>query len=95
MTNQWRDVIARALQSGDDSAAACDQAIKTMDLLIWSTEPKTTSEQRRELVAVLPDLVRQLNTGLDAIGWDGEGRATFTRRLINTHTLGHPHEEGA
>jgi hypothetical protein len=87
LTNEWRDVIARALQSGEDGAAACDQAIKTMDLLIWSTEPKTTSEQRRELVAVLPDLVRQLNTGLDAIGWDGEGRATFTRRLINTHTL--------
>ncbi len=87
LTNEWRDVIAHALQSGDNSAAVCEQAIKTMDLLIWSTEPKTTSEQRRELVAVLPDLVRQLNTGLDAIGWDGEGRATFTRRLINTHTL--------
>ena len=87
LTNEWRDVIAHALQRGDDSAAACDHAIKTMDLLIWSTEPKTTSEQRRELVAVLPDLVRQLNTGLDAIGWDGEDRATFTRRLINTHTM--------
>ena len=87
LTNEWRDVIAHALQSGEGGAEACDQAIKTMDLLIWSTEPKTTSEQRRELVAVLPDLVRQLNTGLDAIGWDGEGRATFTRRLINTHTL--------
>ena len=87
LTNEWRDVIALALQSGDDSAATCERAIKTMDLLIWSTEPKTTSEQRRELVAVLPDLVRQLNTGLDAIAWDGEERATFTRRLINTHTL--------
>jgi hypothetical protein len=87
LTNEWRDVIARALQSGEGSVQACDQAMKTMDLLIWSTEPKTTSEQRKELVAVLPELVRQLNTGLDAIGWDGEGRATFTRRLINTHTL--------
>ena len=87
LTNEWRDVIAHALQSGEGSVAACDQAVKTMDLLIWSTEPKTTSEQRRELVAVLPDLVRQLNTGLDAIAWDGDGRATFTRRLINTHTL--------
>ena len=87
LTNEWRNVIAYALQSGDDSAAASDRAIETMDLLIWSTEPKTTSEQRCELVAVLPDLVRQLNAGLDAIGWDGDGRATFTRRLINTHTL--------
>lgn len=87
LTNPWRDVIARALQAGDDAAAASEQALKTMDLLVWSTEPKTTSEQRRELVAVLPDLVRQLNSGLDAIAWDGDARATFTRRLINTHTL--------
>ncbi len=87
LTNEWRDVIAHALQSTEDKDAACAQAIKTMDLLIWSTEPKTTAEQRRELVASLPELVRQLNTGLDAISWDGEPRATFTRRLINTHTL--------
>ena len=87
LTSQWRDVIAQAFLAQDDSDAACQLALKTMDLLIWSTEPKTTSEQRRELVSVLPDLVRQINLGLDAIDWDGEPRATFTRRLINTHTL--------
>ena len=87
LTNQWRDVIAQAILAEADSDAACQLALKTMDLLIWSTEPKTTSEQRRELVTVLPDLVRQINLGLDAISWDGEPRATFTRRLINTHTL--------
>lgn len=87
LTQQWRDVIALALRGDKDTAAARDRALQTMNLLIWSTEPKTTSELRCELVAVLPDLVRKLNTGLDAINWDGEGRATFTRRLINTHTL--------
>ena len=87
LTNQWRDVIAHAFLSEVDSEATCLLALKTMDLLIWSTEPKTTSEQRRELVSALPDLVRQINLGLDAIDWDGEPRATFTRRLINTHTL--------
>ncbi|OYT90418.1 MAG: hypothetical protein CFE43_18480 [Burkholderiales bacterium PBB3] len=87
LTNQWRDVIAHAILAEVDSDATCQLALKTMDLLIWSTEPKTTSEQRRELVSVLPDLVRQINVGLDAIDWAGEPRSTFTRRLINTHTL--------
>jgi hypothetical protein len=31
--------------------------------------------------------VRNLNAGLDAIEWTGKARATFTRRLIATHTL--------
>ncbi len=87
LTNEWRDVIAHALQFQDNSEAAVERAVKTMDLLIWSTEPKTTSDERKELVVVLPDLVHQLNAGLDAIAWDGAPRATFTRRLINTHTL--------
>jgi hypothetical protein len=58
-----------------------------MEQLIWSVQPKTTSEQRRELVAILPDMVRQLNLGLDTIEWNGKPRATFTRRLIATHTM--------
>jgi hypothetical protein len=87
LTLPWRDVVARSLLGESLSAAACQQALKTMDQLIWSTRPKTTADQRRELVSILPDLVRQLNLGLDAIEWDGNARAVFTRRLITTHTL--------
>ena len=32
-------------------------------------------------------MVRHLNVGLDTIEWNGKPRATFTRRLISTHTL--------
>lgn len=87
LTQPWRDVIVHTLQTASDPKAASEATLKTMDLLIWSTEPKTSAEQRGDLVAVLPELVRQLNTGLDAIAWDGEDRATFTRRLIHTHTV--------
>jgi hypothetical protein len=38
-------------------------------------------------VAILPEMVRQLNLGLDNIEWNGKPRADFTRRLITTHTL--------
>jgi hypothetical protein len=61
--------------------------METMDRLIWSTQPKTSSEDRRQLVAVLPELIRTLNSRLDDIQWDGNDRATFTRRLIGTHML--------
>lgn len=87
LTTQWREVMARAWLNVAESPAQWDSALTAMDQLIWSTQPKTRTEERRQLVAVLPDLVRNLNAGLDAIDWTGEARATFTRRLISTHML--------
>ena len=91
LSTQWREVMARALFDepalGQTQAQAYEQTQATMEQLIGSTLPKTTPEERRDLVAVLPTLVRQLNAGLDAIAWDGKPRADFTRRLISTHTM--------
>lgn len=87
LTTQWREVMARAWLNAHDDPAQWDSAVVCMDQLIWSIQPKTKSEERKKLVAVLPDLVRNLNTGLDGIDWVGEERAKFTRRLIATHML--------
>lgn len=87
LTAQWREVLARAWQTAEENPQQWESVLTTMDQLIWSTQPKTRTEERRQLVAVLPDLVRSLNEGLDAIAWNGKERATFTRRLISTHML--------
>ena len=87
LTTQWREVLARAWLNVQASAAPWDSAVTSMDQLIWSTQPKTRIEERRQLVTLLPELVRRLNAGLDAIEWVGEPRATFTRRLIATHMM--------
>ncbi len=85
LTGQWREVMARAWLKAADMPADWEQALGTMDQVIWSVQPKTGADERARLVALLPDLVRQLNASLDAIGWSGEDRATFTRLLIATH----------
>lgn len=87
LTTQWRQVIALAWMTEDTHAGHWNRTLATMDQLIWSTQPKTKPEERQELVGVLPELVRTLNAELDSIGWDGEDRANFTRRLIATHML--------
>jgi hypothetical protein len=84
---QWRQVIALAWMTEDSHAGHWNHTLDTMDQLIWSTQPKTTSEERQKLVALLPDLVRTLNAELDSIHWEGEDRGNFTRRLIATHML--------
>lgn len=87
LTHQWREVIARAWLAETRQPGAYASALAAMDQLIWSTQPKTSTEERQRLVALLPELVRALNAQLDAIHWDGEARATFTKRLIATHML--------
>lgn len=87
LTRQWRDVLIHACLTADKSPQAWSDALVTVDQLIWSTQPKTQAEERRRLVALLPDLVRNINQGLDLIEWQGEPRATFTRQLITTHML--------
>jgi hypothetical protein len=87
LTTQWRMVIAKAWLTEDAHAGHWNQTLDTMDRLIWSTQPKTGSEERQTLVSVLPELVRVLNAELDGIGWEGEDRNNFTRRLIATHMM--------
>ncbi|OGB28441.1 MAG: hypothetical protein A3F78_00415 [Burkholderiales bacterium RIFCSPLOWO2_12_FULL_61_40] len=87
LTTQWREVLARAWLGVESEPAQWESALAAMDQLIWSTQPKIKSEERRQLVAVLPELVRTLNGALDGIECHGEVRETFTRRLISTHML--------
>lgn len=87
LTVQWRDVLAHALLDAPERADAGQRELVVMDQLVWSTQPKTTGEDRKALVALLPEMVRQLNLGLDQIDWNGKDRAVFTRRLISVHTM--------
>ncbi len=85
LTDQWREVLAQAYVHHDAQPEAWTHLIETTDRLLWSTQHKRDSAERRELVTVLPGLVRQLNASLDALEWTGDERENFTRRLIATH----------
>lgn len=85
LATQWREVVARAWMQREAAPGDWDQALATMDQVIWSTQPRSDAAERARLVALLPDLVRRLNASLDAIGWVGDERAEFTRSLIDTH----------
>ncbi len=87
LTDQWRDVVANAWLEHETKPEISIDTIETMDCLIWSTQAKTSPDERRQLVEVLPELIRKINSGLDEIDWGGNERATFTRRLISTHML--------
>ena len=87
LSHQWREVMALARLKAANAPFDWETAVQTMDQLIWSTQSKTTEDERRQFVKMLPVLVRNLNAGLDAIDWNGQARDKFTRRLITKHTL--------
>lgn len=85
LTHQWREVLANAWMQVEADPASWHEAVRVMDQVIWSTRPKPQADERSRLIALLPDLVRQLGSRLDAIGWKGGERDVFTKRLIDTH----------
>ena len=85
LTTQWRAVMAHAWMNRQSLPGGWERALETMDQMIWSTHAKSDAGERSRLVALLPDLVRRINIGLDGIGWSGDERSEFTRQLIDAH----------
>jgi len=85
LTQQWREVLAHGWIAVESDPAPWHEAVRVMDQVIWSTRPKLQPDERTRLIAMLPDLVRQLDARLDAIDWKGAERDVFTKRLIDTH----------
>src|SRR5262249_45938670 len=48
-------------------------------------EPRHTHEERRQVVAVIPGLVKQLAVGMKAAGVDDEERSKFFAELMKLH----------
>ncbi len=86
LTTQWREVLGHAWLNRESEPDIWDRVVETMDQLIWTTQAKVTVQDRRQLVSILPTMVRNLNGALDQIGWNGQERSEFTRDLIETHT---------
>jgi len=85
LAKQWLKLLLLIhVKEGTDSAV-WKRAVDAMDRLIWSIEPRHTHEERRQVVAVIPGLVKQLAVGMKAAGVDGEERAKFFADLMNIH----------
>jgi hypothetical protein len=99
LTIQWREVLARAWLKVQTQRELWNGALATMDQLIWSTQPQTVAverrqrdpvltpypQERRQLMRVLPDLIRNLDSGLDSIRWSGKAREDFMSGLMELH----------
>lgn len=82
---QWTRVLTVAYSVQDTKPEVLRNALATMDDLIWSAKPKTSPEERKELIGKLPSMLSLLNAWLNLVKWEGAEREAFFSALAERH----------
>lgn len=85
LENRWVPVLTIAYSAEDDKPGVVRHATQTMDELIWSTKPKHTAQDRKQLIGKLPTLLAMLNKWLDLVKWQDADRLQFFAELAECH----------
>jgi hypothetical protein len=80
LRSQWLPVLAAAYRAGEAPGA-----LATMEDLIDSVKPKSSPEERKEVLGKIAPLLASLNTALDWAGWKGAEREAFFATLAERH----------
>lgn len=83
--DSWKNLlIVIYMKEGQESDAwRCE--LEVLDLLIWSTLPKTMSADRKKLVAMLPTLLAGIEEGMKLISMSQPEQDEFLGKLANCH----------
>jgi hypothetical protein len=68
LRDSWRDVMQYALDQDGYDSESWRRHESVIDDLMWSVEPKTTADDRRKMVMLLPRLLDALREGMTLIG---------------------------
>ena len=68
LRNVWRDVLQHALDENGHESEGWQRGEQVVDDLMWSMEPKTTSDDRRKMMMLLPRLLTSLREGMTLVG---------------------------
>ena len=85
LTGYWKPLLTSAyIQTGEDGVR-WNNAIDTMDNLVWSVTSKPAPEDRKKLVSLLPGLLKRLQDGMETTGMPEAERNAFFSTLVRCH----------
>ncbi len=85
LSQVWSQALSvAARQDGPDSARVSRLRHAGREL-IMSVQPKGSVPQRKAFLAQLPTLMRELNEGMDLIGWSDASKKGFFGQLLPAH----------
>jgi hypothetical protein len=85
LTGPWQRMLADIHQKAGEESAAWKGALGTMNDLVWSLAPKVNPEERKQLVAMLPGLLKRLDEGINYLGLAQSERDAFFTSLVKCH----------
>ena len=85
LRDRWQPALARVYSTEGDQGEAWGTTVSTLEDLVWSVQPKRTSEDRKHLVALLPSLLKRLTAGVQGGTWSPEARESFMANLVEAH----------
>ncbi|WP_455211035.1 DUF1631 family protein [Kaarinaea lacus] len=81
----WREVMKIIGLRYGYGGRSWRAAVRLMDDLIWSVQPKTMAHERRHLLALIPRILLALREGLLLIGYEPEEINNFLKQLEKIH----------
>ncbi|HXL84154.1 MAG TPA: DUF1631 domain-containing protein [Casimicrobiaceae bacterium] len=85
LREKWLNTLTQVHLNQGEESEAWNSALATLDDLVWSVQPKRQTEDRRRLVAMLRNLLKQLHGGLHNVTWEPGERETFMSNLVEAH----------
>ena len=81
----WEGVLAAEYAQAGEDGEPWTRAIETMDELIWSATPKRVADERKQLVSLLPSLLKRLQDGMVLVSLPDAERDQFFAKLVKCH----------
>lgn len=81
----WAHALARVRSREGPGSAAWFNLLKAMDDLLWSVQPKMSTDERKRLMGVLPALIAELQEGMILGQWSSDRRDLFLSALVDFH----------
>ncbi len=85
MAGPWKDVLSTACLRHGPESDEWHQDLDLIERIIWSTEPKSSTEDRQRLLSDIPILIRSLKDMLDRIAFDSEKSRIIFQALQQAH----------
>jgi hypothetical protein len=85
LSQVWSQAIVHVSRSDGDDSPRTVRLRRASRELVLSVQPKGTPAHRKAFLMALPQLMKDLNEGLDAIGWPDAAKKDFFGRLLPAH----------
>ncbi|MDX1434689.1 MAG: DUF1631 family protein, partial [Gammaproteobacteria bacterium] len=82
---RWKELLVYRHYEEGEEGTGWREAVQTMQHLIWSLVPKSTAEDRKKLLGLLPGLLNRVKAGMEHISLPVEERKHFLATLANHH----------